>query len=106
MTKLCSLRQHDLDQVIRVKRGSLLSVPHRGTPRSIVLINILDIPSLSIQKNTLQSCRQEFYTCSRKNNYHLCQAAKMGSRNYRAGLRLDAALCACWLDVQYKVLMV
>jgi hypothetical protein len=31
-----SLRQHDLDQVIRVERGSLLSVPHRGTPRSIV----------------------------------------------------------------------
>lgn len=33
---LCSLRQHDLDQVIRVERGSLLSVPHRGTPRSVV----------------------------------------------------------------------
>lgn len=32
----CSLRQHDLDQVIRVERGSLLSVPHRGTPRSVV----------------------------------------------------------------------
>ncbi len=31
-----SLRQHDLDQVIRVERGTLLSVPHRGTPRSIV----------------------------------------------------------------------
>lgn len=31
-----SLRQHDLDQVIRVERGSLLSVPHRGTPRSVV----------------------------------------------------------------------
>ena len=34
--KVCSLRQHDLDQVIRVERGSLLSVPHRRTPRSIV----------------------------------------------------------------------
>jgi hypothetical protein len=33
---LCSLRQHDLDQVIRVEHGLLLSVPHRGTPRSIV----------------------------------------------------------------------
>ncbi len=31
-----SLRQHDLDQVVRVERGSLLSVPLRGTPRSIV----------------------------------------------------------------------
>jgi hypothetical protein len=31
-----SLRQYDLDQVLRVERGSLLSVPHRGTPRSIV----------------------------------------------------------------------
>ncbi len=36
MKSICSLRQHDLDQVIRVERGSLLSVPHRGTPRSIV----------------------------------------------------------------------
>ena len=36
MSKICSLRQHDLDQVIRVERGSLLSVPHRGTPRSVV----------------------------------------------------------------------
>jgi hypothetical protein len=34
--QVCSLRQHDLDQVIRVERGSLLSVPQRGTPRSIV----------------------------------------------------------------------
>jgi hypothetical protein len=37
--KICSLRQHDLDQVIRVERGSLLSVPHRRTPRSIVGYN-------------------------------------------------------------------
>jgi len=37
---VCSLRQHDLDQVIRVERGSLLSVPHRGTPRSIVILFI------------------------------------------------------------------
>lgn len=37
---LCSLRQHDLDQVIRVERGSLLSVPHRGTPRSVVTLVI------------------------------------------------------------------
>ena len=36
MKSLYSLRQHDLDQVIRVERGSLLSVPQRGTPRSIV----------------------------------------------------------------------
>jgi hypothetical protein len=36
MTTICSLRQHDLDQVIRVERGSLLSVPHRRTPRSNV----------------------------------------------------------------------
>lgn len=36
MISVCSLRQHDLDQVIRVERGSLLSVPHRRTPRSIV----------------------------------------------------------------------
>lgn len=37
MKNLCSLRQHDLDQVIRVERGSLLSVPHRETPRLIVV---------------------------------------------------------------------
>jgi len=36
---LGSLRQHDLDQVIRVERGSLLSVPHRGTPRSVVWLS-------------------------------------------------------------------
>ena len=36
MKTIYSLRQHDLDQVIRVERGSLLSVPQRGTPRSIV----------------------------------------------------------------------
>ena len=40
MHKLYSLRQHDLDQVIRVERGSLLSVPQRGTPRSIVILFI------------------------------------------------------------------
>jgi hypothetical protein len=28
-----TIEGHRLDQVIRVKRGSLLSVPHRGTPR-------------------------------------------------------------------------
>jgi hypothetical protein len=41
---LCSLRQHDLDQVLRVERGSLLSVPHRGTPRSVVttVIKLVD----------------------------------------------------------------
>jgi hypothetical protein len=31
-----SLRQYDLDQVMRVERGSLLSVPHRGAPRSVI----------------------------------------------------------------------
>ena len=31
-----SLRQYDLDQVMRVERGSLLSVLHRRTPRSVV----------------------------------------------------------------------
>ena len=36
MVNQCSLRQYDLDQVVRVERGSLLSVPHRGTPRSVV----------------------------------------------------------------------
>lgn len=36
MTNVCSLRQYDLDQVLRVERGSLLSVPHRGTPRLIL----------------------------------------------------------------------
>src|ERR1700690_3395333 len=30
-----SLRWYEPDQVMRVERGSLLSVPHRGTPRSI-----------------------------------------------------------------------
>jgi len=40
--KLCSLRQYDLDQVLRVERGSLLSAPRRGTPRMVVLpANIL-----------------------------------------------------------------
>jgi len=34
--KLYSLRQYDLDQVLRVERGSLLSVPRRGTPRSVI----------------------------------------------------------------------
>jgi len=38
--QICSLRQHDLDQVIRVERGSLLSVPHRRTPRSVVSVLI------------------------------------------------------------------
>jgi hypothetical protein len=50
MTNVYSLRQHDLDQVIRVERGSLLSVPHRRTPRSIVGINILEFLRMSIQK--------------------------------------------------------
>lgn len=46
-----SLRQYDLDQVMRVERGSLLSVPHRRTPRSIVpqLYALQDF--LSIQKS-------------------------------------------------------
>ena len=52
MTKICSLRQHDLDQVIRVERGSLLSVPHRRTPRSIVVINILEILRMSTHPAT------------------------------------------------------
>ena len=39
MLNLCSLRQYDLDQVIRVERGPLVSVPHRGTPRSIVQVS-------------------------------------------------------------------
>ena len=34
--KLYSLRQYDLDQVLRVERGSLLSVLLRGTPRSVI----------------------------------------------------------------------
>jgi hypothetical protein len=33
MKKLRSLRQYNLDQVLRVERGTLLSVPRRGTPR-------------------------------------------------------------------------
>ena len=52
MTVLYSLRQHDLDQVIRVEHGLLLSVPHRGTPRSIVNVTILEISRLSIQKKS------------------------------------------------------
>jgi len=52
VTNLYSLRQHDLDQVIRVEHGLLLSVPHRGTPRSIVDVTILEIPRLSIQKKS------------------------------------------------------
>lgn len=36
---LCSLRQYDLDQVMRVERDTLLSVPLRGTPRSIARLS-------------------------------------------------------------------
>ena len=46
-----SLRQYDLDQVMRVERGSLLSVPHRGAPRSIVRQLYAVQANLSIQKS-------------------------------------------------------
>lgn len=51
--QVCSLRQHDLDQVIRVERGSLVSVPHRGTPRSIVGLVITLKGSVCQHKNRL-----------------------------------------------------
>ncbi len=49
----CSLRQHDLDQVIRVERGPLLSVPQRGTPRSIVEMVITPMRLVCQYKNPL-----------------------------------------------------
>lgn len=51
--KVCSLRQHDLDQVLRVERGSLLSVPHRGTPRSVVATILI---RLEINVNQKMDC--------------------------------------------------
>jgi hypothetical protein len=41
MDDMESLRQYDLDQVMRVERGSLLSVPLRGTPRSVVFVIVI-----------------------------------------------------------------
>lgn len=67
MSKIYSLRQHDLDQVIRVERGSLLSVPHRGTPRSVVGVVIR---RTSYFVNT-QTDRQVFRSASTLlSNYH------------------------------------
>lgn len=39
MVKVCSLRQYDLDQVLRVERFTLLSVPCCGTPRSVMQVS-------------------------------------------------------------------
>ena len=47
---LYSLRQYDLDQVLRVERGSLLSVPRRGTPRSIIYNYTLIFPAVNRRK--------------------------------------------------------
>jgi hypothetical protein len=52
---LCSLRQHDLDQVLRVERGSLLSVPHRGTPRSVVT-TVIKLVDYFVNTNIILPC--------------------------------------------------
>jgi hypothetical protein len=51
LKRLCSLRQYDLDQVLRVERGSLLSVPRRGTPRSVVYKYTLIFQAVNLMKN-------------------------------------------------------
>lgn len=48
--KLYSLRQYDLDQVLRVERGSLLSVPRRGTPRSVIYNYTLIFQAVNLMK--------------------------------------------------------
>ena len=54
--KLYSLRQYDLDQVLRVERGSLLSVPRRGTPRSVIYNYTLIFQAVNLIKtNAAQS---------------------------------------------------
>jgi hypothetical protein len=56
-SRIYSLRQHDLDQVIRVERGSLLSVPHRGTPRSIVTYKYTRIfQAVNSKTNAAEDC--------------------------------------------------
>jgi hypothetical protein len=49
--RLYSLRQYDLDQVLRVERGSLLSVPRRGTPRSVIYNYTLIFPAVNLIKS-------------------------------------------------------
>jgi hypothetical protein len=49
--RLYSLRQYDLDQVLRVERGSLLSVPRRGTPRSVVYKYTLIFQAVNLMEN-------------------------------------------------------
>ena len=51
MTNICSLRQHDLDQVLRVERATLLSARIAGHPVQLLVINILEFLRLSIQKH-------------------------------------------------------
>jgi hypothetical protein len=48
--KLYSLRQYDLDQVLRVERGSFLSVPRRGTPRSVSYNYTLIFQAVNLMK--------------------------------------------------------
>ncbi len=48
--KLYSLRQYDLDQVLRVERGSLLSVLRRGTPRSVIYNYTLIFQAVNLRK--------------------------------------------------------
>ena len=62
MVNLCSLRQYDLDQVIRVERRSLLSVPHRGTPRSIVIPIVMLLPiTVNLKIVRLLTCTERKY---------------------------------------------
>lgn len=52
MKRLYSLRQYDLDQVLRVERGSLLSVPRRGTPRSVAYKYTLIFQAVNVVERT------------------------------------------------------
>jgi len=57
--KLYSLRQYDLDQVLRVERGSLLSVPRRGTPRSVIYNYTLIFQAVNlIKSNAAGACTE------------------------------------------------
>ncbi len=56
---LYSLRQYDLDQVLRVERGSLLSVPRRGTPRSVIYNYTLIFQAVNLRKtNAARPCTE------------------------------------------------
>lgn len=54
--EVCSLRQYDLDQVMRVERFTLLSAPCGGAPRLVVRQLYDDGTVLSMQKRKPRTC--------------------------------------------------